>query len=139
MQFVFLLQAAQNRDRVLDTRLGHEHGLEAPRKCCILLDILAVFIERGRPDAMKFAAGKRRLQQVGCVHCAFRSARTHDGVHLVDEQNDVPVTVGHFVEHGLEPFFELAAILRAGDESPHVERQQLFVAQTFGDISIDDP
>ena len=63
VQFVFLLEAAQDRDRVLDRRLGDEHRLEAPRQRRILLDVLAVFVERGRADAMQFAARQRRLQR----------------------------------------------------------------------------
>ena len=67
VQLVFLLQAAQDRDRVLDRRLVDEHRLEAPGQRRVLLDMLAVFIERGRADAMQFAARQRRLR-AGSTH-----------------------------------------------------------------------
>jgi len=51
MQLIFLLQSAQYRDRVLDRRLADEDGLEAPRESRVLLDVLAVFVERRRADA----------------------------------------------------------------------------------------
>ena len=91
MQLVFFLQAAQDRDRVLHRRLGDEHRLEAPRQRRILLDMLAVFVERGRADAMQFAARQRRLQQVRRIHRAVGLAGADQRVHLVDEQDDAAV------------------------------------------------
>ena len=88
MQLVFFLEAAQDRDRVLDRRLGDEDRLEAPRQRRVLLDMLAIFVERRRADAMQFAARQRRLQQVGGVHRAVGLARADERVHFVDEEND---------------------------------------------------
>ena len=88
MHLVFLLEAAQDRDRVLDRRLGHEDRLEAPRERRVLLDVLAVFVERGRADAMQLAARQRRLQHVGRVHRALGLAGADQRVQLVDEQDD---------------------------------------------------
>ena len=89
VELVFLLEAAQDRDRVLDRRLADEHRLEAPLQRRVLLDMLAIFVERGRADAVQLAAGERRLQQVRGVHRAFAGAGADQGVHLVDEQDDV--------------------------------------------------
>ena len=88
MGLVSVLEAAQDRDRVLDRRLGDEHRLEAPRQRRVLLDMLAIFVERGRADAMQFAARERRLQEVRGVHRAVRLAGADERVHLVDEQDD---------------------------------------------------
>ena len=52
MDFVALLESAQNRHRVLDRWLANHHRLESPLKRGILLDVLAVFIERGRTDGV---------------------------------------------------------------------------------------
>ena len=135
---VFLLQAAQDRDRVLDRRLVDEDRLEAAGKGRVLLDMLAVFVERGRADAMQLAARQRGLQQVGRVHRAIRLAGADQRVHLVDEQDDVAVGRGDLVEHGLQPLLELAAIFRAGDQRAHVERHQLLVLERFRHVAIDD-
>ena len=51
VRLVALLQAAQDRDRVLDRRLADEHRLEAPLERGVLLDVLAVLVERRRADA----------------------------------------------------------------------------------------
>ena len=85
---VFVLEPAQDRDGIFDARLVDVDRLEAPGEGRVLLDIFLVFIERGRPDAVQFAACERRLEQVGGVHGALRLAGADEGVHLVDEQDD---------------------------------------------------
>ena len=117
---------------------GDEHRLEAPRQRRVLLDVLAVFVERRGADAMQLAARQRRLQQVGGVHRAVRLAGADQRVHFVDEQDDAALGRGHFVEHRLQPLLEFAAIFRAGDQRAHVERQQLLVLQRFRHVAVDD-
>ena len=138
MLLVLVLQAAQDRDRVLDARLVDEHRLEAPRQRRILLDVLLVFVERGRADAVQFAARQRRLEQVGRIHRAVGLAGADQRVHLVDEQDDAAVRGRDLVQHGLEPLLELAAVFRAGDQRAHVEREQLLVLQAFRHVAVDD-
>ncbi len=138
MQLVLFLDAAQDRDRVLDARLVHEDGLEAPLEGRVLLDIFLVFVERRRADAMQLAARKGRLEQVGGIHTAFARARTDQRMHFVDEQDDLPVRTLHLVEHGLQTLFEFAAIFRASDQRAHVERHQIAVLQAVGHIAIGD-
>ena len=58
---VALLEPAQDRDRVLDASARDEDGLEAPLERGVLLDVLAVFVERGRADAAQLAARERGL------------------------------------------------------------------------------
>ena len=64
VQLVLLLEAAQDRDGVLDRGLSHEHRLEAPGEGRVLLDVLAVLVERGGADAVQLAARERGLQHV---------------------------------------------------------------------------
>ena len=82
---VLLLQATQDRDGVLDGGLGDHHGLETTRERCVLLDVLAVFVERGRADRVQVATGERRLEDVAGVHGALGGTRAHDGMELIDE------------------------------------------------------
>ena len=135
---VFVFQAAQDRDGVLDRRLGNEYRLEAPRQRGVLFDMLLVFVERGGADAMQLAARQRRLEQVGGVHGAVGLAGADQRVHLVDEQHDAAVRGCDLVEHGLEPLLEFAAILGAGDQRAEVERQQLLVLQALRHVAVDD-
>ena len=138
VQFVFLLEPAQDRDRVLDRRLADEHRLEAPLQRRVLLDIFAIFVERGRADAMQFAARERRLEQVRRVHRALGFPGADQLVHLVDEQDDVAVGRLDLVEHALEPLLELAAIFGAGDQAAEVERHQPPVLERIGHVAIGD-
>src|SRR3954447_2123764 len=139
MDLVPLAEAAQDRDRFLDRRLVDEHGLEAPLEGGVLLDVLAVLVERRRADHVELAAREHRLQEVGRVHGAFGGARADDGVELVEEQDDLPVRVLDLLEDGLEALLELAAELGASDERAKVERDDALVLQALGDVAADDP
>ena len=122
VHLVALLQAAQDRDRVLDRRLAHVHLLEAALERGVLLDVLAVLVERRRADEAQLAAGEHRLDHVAGVDRAFGAARADDRVDLVDERDDLALGVGDLLQHRLEPLLELAAVLRARDQRTDVER-----------------
>src|SRR5690606_7685349 len=83
-----LLQATQDRDRVLDRGLADEDRLEATLEGSVLLDPLLVLVQRRRADAAELAAREGGLQQVRRIHRAFGGARSDDGVDLVDEEDD---------------------------------------------------
>ena len=100
--------------------------------------MLAIFVERGRADAVQLAARERRLEQVRRVHRAFGFAGADQRVHLVDEQDDVARGLAHFVEHALQPLLELAAIFRAGDHRAEVEREQALVLDPVGHVAVGD-
>jgi hypothetical protein len=54
MHLVSLAQPAEDRNRVLDIRLFDEDWLEASFERRVLLDVLAVFIQRRRADRVQF-------------------------------------------------------------------------------------
>ena len=132
VDLVALPQAAQDADRVLDRRLVDHDRLEAPLERGVLLDVLAVLVERGRADRVQLAAREHRLEHVRGVHRPFGGAGADDRVQLVDEEDDLALRVDDLLEHGLQPLLELAAILRAGDERAHVERDDLLVLEPSG-------
>ena len=88
MDLVALLQPTQDRDRVCHRGLAHHHRLEAPLQRRVLLDVLAVLVERGGAHAAQFAAREHRLEEVGRIHGAFTGSGADDGVKLVEEQDD---------------------------------------------------
>ena len=61
VHLVFVLDPAQDRDRILDTRLIHHHRLEPAGKGRVFLDVFTVFIQRGRTNAVQITTGKRGL------------------------------------------------------------------------------
>ena len=139
MHLVALAQAAQDADRLLHGWLVDDHGLEAPLQRRVLLDVLAVLIERRRADRVELPAGEHGLEQVAGVHSAFRSPRADHRVELVDEEDDPPLAVLDLLEDRLQALLELAAVLRAGDERPEVQRDDALLFQRLRDVAAHDP
>ena len=138
VHLVALLQAAQDGDGVLHARFVHDHGLEAALQRGVLFDVLAVLVERGRADGAQFAARELGLEQVGRVHRALRRARADDGVQFVDEQDDLALAGGDFLEERLEPVLEFAAELRARDHRADVHGDDALALERFGHVARDD-
>ena len=134
MDLVALAQAAQDADRVLDIWLADDDRLETALECGILLDVLAVLVERRCANGMQLAARQHRLQHVRRVHGAFGGAGADDGMELVDEENDLTGGISDFLEDRLQPLFELAAVLCAGNERTHVQGHNLLVLQALGHV-----
>ena len=135
---VAIFQAAQDGDGVLDVGLAHVDDLEAALEGRVLLDVFAVLVERGGADGAQLAARQGRLEHVAGVDGAFGRARADQRVQLVDEEDDLAVRFLDFLEHGLEPVFELAAIFCAGEHGAEVERDHALVAQALGHVAGDD-
>ena len=136
MGFVPFLESAQNRDRVLHGRLTDVHRLEAALEGRILLDVLAIFVERGGTNHAQFPAGEHRLEHVAGVHGAFGFPCTDDRVHLVDKHHELPFGARDLLEHGLESLFEFAAELGTGNEGAQVEREERLAFESLGDVAI---
>ena len=62
VRLVALLQPTQDRDRVRDRGLADEDRLEAALERGVLLDVLAVLVERRRAHRAQFTAREHRLQ-----------------------------------------------------------------------------
>ena len=120
-------------------RLADHDRLEPALQRRVLLDVLAVLVERGRADHAQLAPGQHRLEHVAGVHRALALAGADDGVQLVEERDDLAVGVLDLLQDGLEPLLELAAVLRAGDHRAEVEGDQLLVAQRLGHVAGHDP
>ncbi len=140
VHLVALLEPAQDADGVLDARLADQHLLEAALQRRVLLDVLAVLVERGGADHPQLAAGEHRLDHVAGVHRALAGrAGADDRVQLVDERDDLAGGVGDLLEHGLEPLLELAAVLGAGHHRAEVERDDPLAAQRLRHVARHDP
>ena len=119
-------------------RLADVDLLEAALERGILLDELAVLVERRRADHAQLAAREHGLEHVGCRDRPLAAARAHQHVQLVDERDDAAVGLGDLLEHALEALLELAAVHRAGDERRDVEGDELLVLERLGDVARDD-
>ena len=138
MHGIAFFEAAQDRDRVFHARLADEHFLETTFQRRILLDVFAIFVERGRADAVQLAARERRFQHVARIHRAFGLAGADHRVQLVDEEDDVAFFFREILQHRLETLLEFAAEFRTGDQRAHVERQHALAAQALRHFVIDN-
>jgi hypothetical protein len=111
--------------------------LEAAFEGAVLLDVLAILVERGRADALDLAARERRLEHVGRVDRPFRAAGSDQRVQLVDEQDHVSGR-GAPRSSRLDALFELAAILGARDHHGQVEHHDAAIGEQLGDVPLDD-
>ena len=137
MDLVALLEAAQDGDGRFHRRLGGHHRLEAALQGGVLLDVLAVLVQRGGADGAQLAARQGRLEQVGGVHRPLRAAGADQGVQLVDEQDDAAFGAGDLLDHRLEPLLELAAELGSGHQRAQVQGEHAPVAQRFRHVAFD--
>ncbi len=135
---VAFLQAAQDRNGIFDRRLVNEDRLETPFQGRVFLDVLAVFIQGGRPDAVQLAAGQHRLEQIARIHGTFGFAGADDGMQFIDEQDDLALGSLDLFEDGLEALLELAAVLGTGDERAHVQGDDALILQPFRHVPADD-
>ena len=138
VDLVALLEPTEDGDRILDGRLADEHRLEAALERGVLLDVLAILVERSRTDRAQLAASEHRLEQIGGVNGALGGTGADDRVQLIDEQDNRALGVRDLLEHRLEAVLELAAVLRAGDQGANIKRDHAPVLEAAGDVAIDD-
>ena len=79
VRLVAVAQALEDLDRVRERRLGHLDRLEPALERRVLLDVLAVLVERGRADGLQLAAGQHRLEDARGVDRALGGTRTRRG------------------------------------------------------------
>jgi len=137
VDLVALLEAAQDGHRVLHRGLGAEDGLEAALEGGVLLDVLAVLVEGGGAHAAELAPREGGLQEVGGVHRPLGRPGAHEGVELVDEEDDV-FRLGDFLHYPLQTLLEFASILGAGYDRGEVEDQKPFADEISGNPLADD-
>ena len=138
VHFVALFQATQNGNGVFHGGLIHLHLLEATLQGGIFFNVLAILIQRGRPDTMQLAAGQRGLEHVAGIHGTFALASADHGMQLINEQDDAPLLLRQLVEHRLEALFEFTPVFGTGDQRRHIQRQHLLVLESLRHLAIDD-
>ena len=135
---VAIAEPLEDVDRlVFGGGLDHHH-LEAAIERAVFLDVLAILVQGRGADALDFAAAEGGLEHVAGVDGPFGPAGAHQGVQLVDEQDGV-LGAADLVHHGLDPLFELSAVLRAGDHHGQVEHHDAAIQQQLGDVPLDYP
>ena len=132
--FVAVAEAAEDPEGfLLVGRIDHD-GLEAAFEGSVLFHVLPVFVQGGGADALDLAAREGGLEHVGRVDGAFGAAGPHEGVQLVDEEDDV-ARLAHLVHHGLDALLELPAVLGACDHECEVEHHDAAVEEILRHVA----
>src|SRR5690606_32399276 len=134
VRLVAVAQAVQHLDRLFDGRLINELLRDTAIQRGVLLDVLAILVQRGCADTVQLAASQRRLHHVAGVQRAGRSARPDDLVQLIDEQDDLALRTLDLFDGGLQTLLELATEAAAGDHAAEVEADDTLAHQDFGHI-----
>lgn len=71
VDLVFFFDPAQDGEGVGLGGFSHINWLETAFESLVFFDVFAVFVEGGGADGAHLAAGKGRLENIGCVGCAF--------------------------------------------------------------------
>jgi hypothetical protein len=77
---------------------------------------------------LKFAPAECRFDNVRGIHRSFSRSCAHDGVKLVNEENDILGTP-NLVHDRFDAFLELAAIFRSGNHQCQIERNHPLVPE----------
>ena len=128
---VAVLEANQDLDGVADRGLLDLDRLESALEGRVLLEVLAVLLERGGANGLQLAPGQHRLEDRGGVDRALGGTGADQGVDLVDEEHDVTAALDLF-EHLLETLLEVASIAGAGDEGAEVEGVEILALEVLG-------
>ncbi len=134
---VAVLDPEHDLYRVGLVRRRHFHGLEAPFERPVLLDRFAEFGRGRRADALNLAARERGLQNISGIERSLRGTRADQRMQLVDEDDGVLI-LHQLLHDGLEPLFELAAILGASHDQRKIERQNALVRQERRHVALGD-
>ncbi len=94
VRFVAVTQTLEDVDGERHARLVHLDRLETSLERGILLEVLAVLVDRRRTHGLQFAPRQHRLEDGGGVDGALGGTGTDQRVDLVDEENDVAARYG---------------------------------------------
>jgi len=88
---------------------------------------------------VQFAARQRGLEHVAGVHPALAAAaRSHQGVQLVDEDDQIVPVLPDLVDDPLDPLLEVAAVPGAGHHAGQLELDDPLARQRLGHVVVHD-
>eukprot|EP00906_Rhabdomonas_costata_P004958 RCo007437 len=137
VQLVLLLQPPQDGNSLQNGGLRNQDGLEPTGKGSVLLDVLAVLLQRCGPNTVQLPTRQAGLEHVGGINRALCRPGADQGVQLVNEQNGV-VALHGIPDDTLETLFELPAELRPGHQPREVQREDLLVLDRVRYFSLDN-
>src|SRR6185312_6255885 len=136
--FILRLDVVQDLVGLLDARRIYHHFLETTVQGAILLDVHPILVQRTGADALELSARQRGFKYVAGIERTACAAGAHDSMDLIDEQDHIPVFL-QFVHDRLHAFLELATVFRTGNKGRKIQRNDAFIEQYPGNLSLYDP
>ena len=137
MVLVAVLDVLQDLQRLLRRGRFDDHLLESTLQGTVLLDRLAIFVERRGTDTLHHAPRQGWLEDIGSIHRARRRSRTDDGVDLVDEDDHLRVAL-YLLEDRADTLLKLTPVFRSRHDTRHVERHDPLVEKRGRRAVLDD-
>ena len=138
MLLINFAQAFQDLDTLFLRRFVHHDRLEPSCKRCVLLHMLAVFIDRRGADHLDLAPGKHGLHDIRSVKRAFRSSGTDDCMELIDKQKNIRRACC-LAENTLDALLKFSPVLGSGYHGGHIQCDDPLVLKRLRNTSADDP
>ncbi len=137
MAFVAVTQTLEDFDGVFHRRFLNLDRLEATLKGGVLLQVLAVLVERGGTNGLQLTSGQHGLEDGSGIDGTLGGTGTHQSVQLVDEQDDVAPGLDLFQDL-LQPLLEITAVAGTGNQGAQIEGVQLLAVQGLGNLILGD-
>ena len=137
VSLVLIAHTLQNLHGELLGGLVHQNRLEAALQGGVLLDVLAVLVQGGCTDGLQLASSQHGLEDGGSVNRAFGGTGTHQGMDLVDEQNDVAAGT-NLLQDLLQAFLEVTTVAGTGHEGAEIQGVQVLILEGLGDVTVHD-
>ena len=137
--FIAVLDATQDGNGILHGRLIYHYRLKPTLQGLILFDIFPIFIHGGGTDAVQLTSRQHGFQHISGIQRALGLAGAHNGVQLVDKENDLPIGLLHGIQHCLQTFLKFTSVLGTGNEGTHIQGEDLLILQRIRHIALYDP
>src|SRR5690349_8243500 len=116
VQFVSLSKTSENTNCILYRRFFHEYGLKSPLECCILFNMLAIFIQGSGADTSEFSPRQCGVQHFRGIHGPFRCTSTYQCMELIDKKNHLSSRLGNILENGFEALLKFSTKLGSSNQ-----------------------
>ena len=132
------LEAPEDLGGIFNRRLVHVDLLEPAAQRAVLFEVLAELLIGGGAHGAKFAALKRGLQKVRCIHGPAGSGTSaNNGVDFVDEQHRVLVLF-KLCHDSFQPLLKVTTVAGASKQRAHVERIDRGIGQNLRGFARND-
>ena len=119
--FVTFFQTSQDGNRIFYGRLVNQYLLETALQSRIFLNVLTVFIQRGRTDTMKLASCQKRFQQVTGIHGAIGLTCAYNQMQFIDEQDNLSFTLSDFFQNCFQTLLKFTSVFGTCYQRAHIQ------------------